>query len=171
MDHRALTVSAILATTTITGVVAFVPLCRADIVASDSGIAVRDAGVAAPARGMTMAQVASKFGDPVTKVPAVGTPPISRWEYSGFVVYFERDHVIHAVVSESAPMESSGSAAPSVAEAPVPAPEPATAAVVQAPTAPTSATSASVSTPAPAPAEAPPAAPSAPAESEAPAPP
>jgi hypothetical protein len=170
MHYRAFTVSAILAiSTTITGVVAFAPLCRADIVASDSGIAVRDAGVAAPARGMTMAQVASKFGDPVSKVPAVGSPPISRWEYSGFVVYFERDHVIHAVVSESAPMESSGSASPpAAAEAPVPAPEPATAAVVQAPTAQTSMTSVSVSSPAapPAPAEAPPAAP-APAESEA----
>jgi hypothetical protein len=101
----------------------FAPLCHADIVASEGGISVRDAGVAAPARGMTMTQVASKFGDPVTKVPAVGTPPISRWEYSGFVVYFERDHVIHAVVSESAPTESSGSASPPAAAAPAPAPE------------------------------------------------
>ena len=47
---------------------------------------------------MTMNQVASKFGDPVTKVPAVGKPPITRWEYPGFVVYFEQDHVIHSVV-------------------------------------------------------------------------
>jgi hypothetical protein len=42
--------------------------------------------------------VAAKFGTPVTKVPAVGKPPISRWEYPGFVVYFEADHVIHSVV-------------------------------------------------------------------------
>ena len=97
MNYRALTVSAVLAT----AVVGFAPICRADIVASEDGIAVRDAGVAAPARGMTMAQVASKFGDPLSKVAAVGTPPISRWEYSGFVVYFERDHVIHTVVSSS----------------------------------------------------------------------
>ena len=108
MDYRALTVSAVLAA----GVVGFAPICRADIVASDQGIVVQDAGVAAPARGMSMAQVASKFGDPVSKVAAVGKPPISRWEYSGFVVYFERDHVIHAVVSASAPAESSGAASP-----------------------------------------------------------
>src|SRR3984957_6900684 len=122
MDYRAFTASAALAA----GVVGFAPICRADIVASDQGIAVRDAGVAAPARGMTMAQVASKFGDPVSKVPAVGNPPISRWEYSGFVVYFERDHVIHAVVSASAPTDSSGSASPpAAAAAPAPAPAPA----------------------------------------------
>jgi hypothetical protein len=172
MNYRALTVSAVLAT----GIVAFAPICRADIVASEDGIAVRDAGVAAPARGMTMAQVAGKFGDPLTKVAAVGTPPISRWEYSGFVVYFERDHVIHAVVSASAPTDSSGSASPSVAAAPAaaapaPAAEPVLAAapveqpvVAQAPVTPA---------PSPAPVEAPPPAPaappSAPADSEAPA--
>ncbi|MGA2398296.1 MAG: hypothetical protein ABSG30_09585 [Steroidobacteraceae bacterium] len=114
MDYRALTVSAILAT----GLAGLAPICHADIVASEDGIAVRDAGVAAPARGMTMAQVASKFGDPVTKVPAVGNPPISRWEYPGFVVYFERDHVIHAVVSGSTGAPAAGSPA---AVAPAPA--------------------------------------------------
>jgi hypothetical protein len=48
-----------------------------------------------------MDQVASKFGAPVTKIPAVGNPPISRWEYPGFVVYFEHEHVIHSVVANS----------------------------------------------------------------------
>jgi hypothetical protein len=113
MDYRSLTVSAILAT----GLAGLVPICRADIVASENGIAVRDAGVAAPARGMTMAQVASKFGDPVTKVPAVGNPPISRWEYPGFVVYFERDHVIHSVVS-GPPPAAPGDDAPAAPSAP-----------------------------------------------------
>ena len=50
---------------------------------------------------MTMDQVATKFGAPTTKVPAVGKPPISRWEYPGFVVYFEAEHVIHSVVVNS----------------------------------------------------------------------
>ncbi len=151
MDSRALIVSAVLAT----GAVVFAPICRADIVASDEGITVRDAGIAAPARGMTMAQVASKFGDPVTKVPAVGKPPISRWEYSNFVVYFEYDHVIHAVVSASAPAESSGAASPPAAAAPAPAAVPVQAPValvavpVQAPVAQTA------MTPTSAPAEAP----------------
>jgi hypothetical protein len=112
MDYRALTVSATLA---IAGLAGLAPICRADIVASQDGIAVRDAGVAAPRRGMTMSQVASKFGAPVTKVPAVGNPPISRWDYPGFVVYFERDHVIHSVVSGS---ESPAAAAPGEALAP-----------------------------------------------------
>ena len=166
MNYRALTVSAVLAT----GVVGFAPICRADIVASEDGIAVRDAGVAAPARGMTMTQVASKFGDPLSKVAAVGNPPISRWEYSGFVVYFERDHVIHAVVSGSAPPDPCRRAASQpAAAAPAPAPEPAPAAApVQAPVAQASVTPArggghGSSSAAPA------AAPSAAAESEAPA--
>ena len=112
MDYRALTVSATLA---FTGLAGIATICRADIVASQDGITVRDAGVAAPARGMTMSQVANKFGAPVTKIPAVGNPPISRWDYPGFVVYFERDHVIHSVVSEAAP----GDAAPAAPAAPV----------------------------------------------------
>ena len=76
-------------------------LAGAETIAVDSGIAVKESDVATPARGMTMDQVATKFGTPVTKVPAIGTPPISRWEYPGFVVYFEADHVIHSVVANS----------------------------------------------------------------------
>jgi hypothetical protein len=76
-------------------------VASAETIAIDNGIAVKESDVATPARGMTMDQVATKFGTPVTKVPAVGTPPISRWEYPGFVVYFESDHVIHSVVANS----------------------------------------------------------------------
>ncbi len=74
-------------------------LAQAEVIAVDSGIAVKESEVATPSRGMTMEQVAAKFGEPATKVPAVGTPPISRWEYPGFIVYFEHEHVIHAVVA------------------------------------------------------------------------
>ncbi len=42
-----------------------------------------------PARGMTMNKVESVYGSPSVKHQAVGDPPISRWEYSSFVVYFE----------------------------------------------------------------------------------
>jgi hypothetical protein len=73
----------------------------AETIAVDNGIAVKESDVATPARGMTMDEVATKFGTPVSKVPAVGKPPISRWEYPGFVVYFEADHVIHSVVANS----------------------------------------------------------------------
>ena len=55
-----------------------------------------------PVRGMTMERVESTFGQPVSKRAAVGDPPITRWEYTGFVVYFEYDHVIHAVTKRVA---------------------------------------------------------------------
>lgn len=53
-----------------------------------------------PSRGMTQASVEARFGSPVQKVAAVGDPPISRWVYPGFTVYFEYDRVIHAVVTK-----------------------------------------------------------------------
>jgi hypothetical protein len=78
-------------------------LAGAATIAVENGIAVKDSDVAAPRRGMTMSQVAAKFGAPVTKIPAVGRPPISRWEYPGFVVYFESNYVIDSVIGSVAP--------------------------------------------------------------------
>ncbi len=51
-----------------------------------------------PVRGMRMDSVEQQFGSPTAKHSPVGDPPISRWEYNGFVVYFEYDRVLHAVV-------------------------------------------------------------------------
>jgi hypothetical protein len=76
-------------------------LAGAETIAVDNGIAVKESDVSTPARGMTMDQVATKVGAPVNKVPAVGKPPISRWQYPGFVVYFEAERVIHSVVANS----------------------------------------------------------------------
>ena len=56
---------------------------------------------ARPSRGMTAASVESKWGTPNAKIAAVGDPPISRWEYRDFVVFFEYDRVIHAVVKRT----------------------------------------------------------------------
>lgn len=53
--------------------------------------------VATPARGQSMAQVESQFGAPTERFAAVGQPPITRWVYADKVVYFEYDHVVHAV--------------------------------------------------------------------------
>jgi len=50
-----------------------------------------------PTRGMTQTAVESKFGAPAAVKAPVGDPPITRWEYADFVVYFEYDKVIHAV--------------------------------------------------------------------------
>lgn len=57
---------------------------------------------ARPSRGMTAASVESKYGSPQAKKSAVGEPPISSWEYKDFVVFFEYDRVIHAVVKRNA---------------------------------------------------------------------
>jgi hypothetical protein len=50
-----------------------------------------------PSRGMTMDQVESRFGAPNSKVAAVGDPPISRWVYPKYTVYFEYQLVLHSV--------------------------------------------------------------------------
>jgi len=97
MAYRNLMVAAVLAI----GLSGFWGQVRAETIAVENGIAVKESDVATPPRGMTMDQVATKFGAPVSKTPAVGKPPISRWEYPGFVVYFEHEHVIHSVVANS----------------------------------------------------------------------
>ncbi|MBR9911487.1 MAG: hypothetical protein GYB33_14150 [Gammaproteobacteria bacterium] len=51
-----------------------------------------------PTLGMDMSSVERKFGPPLEQLPARGEPPISRWVYDRFVVYFEGDIVIHTVV-------------------------------------------------------------------------
>lgn len=71
----------------------------ADTVVVDDQVMVRDSPVARPARGSTMTSVEAKFGAPVARHPTVGAPPITRWDYAGFAVFFERDRVIHAVVT------------------------------------------------------------------------
>jgi hypothetical protein len=50
-----------------------------------------------PSAGLTKAEVEARFGAPTRMVAAVGDPPISRWEYASFIVYFEFERVIHAV--------------------------------------------------------------------------
>lgn len=50
-----------------------------------------------PSRGMSMEKVEATFGAPSNRVAPVGEPPITRWEYPGFVVYFEHHLVLHAV--------------------------------------------------------------------------
>jgi hypothetical protein len=57
-----------------------------------------EAGVTRPTQGMNMTQVEQKFGTPENKFAAVGEPPITRWVYPEFSVFFEYDKVIHSVV-------------------------------------------------------------------------
>ena len=50
-----------------------------------------------PTRGMTQQRVEAEYGSPQSRGSAVGEPPIERWDYANFVVFFEYDRVIHAV--------------------------------------------------------------------------
>ena len=57
-----------------------------------------EAAVQTPSRGSSMDAVRSRYGEPDEIHAAVGEPPITRWMYPEFTVYFEHEHVIHAVV-------------------------------------------------------------------------
>ena len=65
----------------------------------DDQVTLRESNVERPKRGATMADVEKHFGAPAEKHPTVGQPPITRWDYSGFSVFFEHDRVIHAVAT------------------------------------------------------------------------
>jgi hypothetical protein len=54
--------------------------------------------VEVPKMGLSKSQVTARFGEPSEVRGPVGTPPITRWVYAQFTVYFEGDHVIHSVV-------------------------------------------------------------------------
>ena len=55
-------------------------------------------GVMRPSSGTSMTQVKAKYGEPETVKDAVGEPPITRWVYPDYTVYFEYDRVIEVVV-------------------------------------------------------------------------
>ena len=59
--------------------------------------------VTLPGRGMTMTQVVDRFGEPQQKISEVGDPPIIRWIYPDFTVYFEYQYVINAVSHVTGP--------------------------------------------------------------------
>jgi|KBSMisStaDraftv2_1062788.scaffolds.fasta_scaffold130703_2 hypothetical protein len=74
-----------------------------ETLAVDGQVAVKPSGVETPQRGITMAAVEAKFGAPSNKSSPVGNPPITKWFYPNFVVVFENDKVLHAVVVGSEP--------------------------------------------------------------------
>jgi len=57
-------------------------------------------GLLRPYHGQTMLVVEKKYGVPDNKSMAIGNPPITRWTYPEFSVYFEKNHVIHTVVNK-----------------------------------------------------------------------
>lgn len=76
------------------------------------------AGSETAARGMSMDRVEQAFGRPLEVRGPVGDPPITRWVYDGYTVYFEHRHVIHSVVSRDPPAAPAPSATPAPAETP-----------------------------------------------------
>lgn len=61
-----------------------------------------------PSKGTTMAAVVRQYGAPSQKHKPVGggsrhQPPITRWDYPGFSVFFEHDHVVDAVIPGQPP--------------------------------------------------------------------
>jgi hypothetical protein len=60
---------------------------------------VRQAGrMDVPENGMTTQDVRARFGDPVKVHDAIGDPPITRWEYQRWSVYFEYKVVLFTVL-------------------------------------------------------------------------
>lgn len=67
----------------------------------------QEQGMDLPKRGMSMDQVEKKYGAPQRKLSPRGGdsakhPTINRWDYANFIVYFEKSHVIHAVLNTPA---------------------------------------------------------------------
>lgn len=61
-----------------------------------------DSAAYLPRKGISKAAVSSQFGTPSVRHPPVGggsklQPPITRWDYAHFSVFFEYNHVIDAV--------------------------------------------------------------------------
>ena len=67
---------------------------------------VRQAGrMNLPVNGQTMNEVEDAFGAPTRKRGSVGDPPITRWDYERWAVYFEYDKVLFTVIYEGEVIE------------------------------------------------------------------
>jgi hypothetical protein len=73
----------------------------AETIVVDDQVVVRPSTTERPARGQTMSAVEARFGAPATRHAAVGSPPITRWDYAGYCVFFEYERVIDAVITGS----------------------------------------------------------------------
>lgn len=72
---------------------------------------VRQAGTMdLPANGASMSEVEARFGTPAEKQAAVGDPPITRWVYDRWSVYFEYDRALYTVLHEGEVIDAAGEA-------------------------------------------------------------
>jgi hypothetical protein len=105
---RRLSVVAVLACTA--ALVSFAPAASADVLLIERVAVAKDRDL--PRRGSTMTQVHARFGEPKYKHAPVGGgrpehPPITRWDYQDFSVYFEHSHVVNSVVKRAMAQELS----------------------------------------------------------------
>ena len=50
-----------------------------------------------PKRGINMDSVLQQFGEPERRIEAIGSPPITEWDYGDFRVFFEYQTVLHSL--------------------------------------------------------------------------
>ena len=55
-----------------------------------------------PDNGLSSAEVEERYGAPIRRGRPVGDPPITRWTYDDYSVYFEYDLVIDSVLHHGA---------------------------------------------------------------------
>lgn len=55
-----------------------------------------------PGNGLSMSEVEARYGAPLQRHAAVGQPPITRWVYDDYSVYFEYQLVIESVLHHEA---------------------------------------------------------------------
>lgn len=58
--------------------------------------------ISMPQRGDSQAEVRRLYGEPIRRHATVGNPPITRWDYLEFAVYFEHQTVINSVKQHQA---------------------------------------------------------------------
>jgi hypothetical protein len=60
-----------------------------------------------PTNGMSMDEVRTRFGEPSQEEGAVGDPPITRWDYEQWSVYFEHRLVLFTVLKKGMVIDKS----------------------------------------------------------------
>jgi hypothetical protein len=76
---------------------------NADTLLIDAVDQAQTSNPATPRNGLSMSQVEARYGAPASKHGAVGDPPITRWDYPGYSVFFEYQTVLHSVVHHHEP--------------------------------------------------------------------
>ena len=64
----------------------------------EPGVLEENAESLQPTDHQTMQAIESRYGEPGTRHAAVGEPPITRWDYQDYSVYFEYDRVLFSVL-------------------------------------------------------------------------